>query len=125
MTTLKDLIALCGKDQGKVFIADETGNISLVVLGIEEYKQLKLDRLKEKVVSAEKVNREITRAQLQEADVWEPAITEAPKPLFPNTVQSRMTHDSLSGGVPKVDMRSEVIDPTFDFEAPKIEIEDI
>ncbi len=112
MTTLKDIIALCGDDSGKVFVIDEAGDVKLVMMNVAEYQKLLLGRLQRQVEDIEKINREITKAQLQDEAVPSAPIASAP------TVTS-------SGAPPRVDLRAEVIDPSFDFDAPAVQIEDL
>jgi len=106
MSNLKDLIELAKLDGGKFFVVNEEGEAKLVIMGIEEYQKMLLGKLKKQVMDVEKINEKITKAQLEEAD--EPEV----KPI--------VKHKSFSQ-----DLRSEVIDPSFDFEGPKIDLEDI
>lgn len=120
MANLQDIINLAKADGGKFFVIDEKGDAKLVILSVEDYQRLLLgklhSRVKQQGLDIEKINREILKAQLQESDV--PAAA-APKSAFAGpSVQQR-------NPVPRVDLRAEVIDPSFDFEAPKVEIDDL
>ena len=106
MATLKDLINLAKADGGKFFVMDESGEARLVIMGIEDYQKLLLGKLQKQVEDVEKINRQILEAQLKEAE----AAPEIPKPHAPR---------------PRVDLREEVIDPSFDFEGPKLEVDDL
>src|SRR3989344_7825511 len=106
MATLKDLINLAKADGGKFFVMDEKGDASLVIMGVEEYQRLLLGKLQRQVEDVEKINRQILEAQLKEVE----AVPEVPKPHAPR---------------PRVDLREEVIDPSFDFEGPKLEVDDL
>lgn len=107
MANFNDIIKLTEHDDGKVFVVDEQGEIKLVMLKVEDYQKLLLGKLKQGIADIEAVNREITKAQLGEgvavADLPEPALTSfEPK---------------ASNGHNRVDLRSEVIDPNFNFDA--------
>ena len=110
MATLKDLINLAKADGGKFFVMDEKGDASLVIMGVEEYQRLLLGKLQRQVEDVEKINRQILEAQLKEAEV----APEAPKPRI-----------QRPPAFPRVDLREEVIDPSFDFEGPKVEVDDL
>jgi len=115
MPDFKDIIALCSNDNGKVFVIDETGQLKLVIMNAEEYQKLLLGKLKRQIVDIEKINQEITKAQLF-------GETEPPAPSAPAAGAPTVT----SNGAPaRVDLRAEVIDPTFDFDAPSVQIEDL
>ena len=121
--TLQDLINLTKDDNGKVFVVDLEGNVKLVMLNVEEYQRLLLGKLKQQVRDIEAVNEEIIKAQLQE----EPTMPEVPTPLS-QTLNKRAQELFKSRKGPasfQQDLRSEVIDPSFDFEAPRLELEDI
>ena len=105
MTNLKNLIDLAKADGGKFFVIDETGEAKLVIMQVEEYQRLLLAKLKKQVEDVENINREIIRAQLRD----EAKPLPKPQPKVP-----------AKAAAPKSpDMREEVIDPSFDFEAPK------
>lgn len=128
MTTLQDLINLAKADGGKFFVIDETGDPKLVIMPVEEYQRLLLGKLQKQVMDVEKINREILKAQLQDeikTNTAQPAPARTDfSPVYGPTVitdpldQARQHHRS-------VDLRSEVIDPSFDFEGPKIDIDDL
>jgi len=101
MSNLKDLINLAKIDGGKFFVVDEEGDAKLVIMGIEEYQKMLLGKLKKQVMDVEKINKEITQSQLEEDE--------------PVVKKERVIQD----------LRAEVIDPSFDFEGPKIDLEDI
>ena len=107
MTNIQDIINLCKNEQGKVFVVDEEGSIKLVVMGLEQYqKMLGSKPSLVKIPDPETVNRKIIKAQLEEdvSPVTEPAPINSVAP---------------PARAPRVlDMREEVIDPSFDFDAP-------
>ena len=100
----KDLIQLCGDNSGKIFVVDDSGDVKLVVLSGAEFQNLLGNKLAEQAEDIEDINQEILKAQLteQEPEVVGPLVK--------------------SNGRLAVDLRSEVIDPTFDFDSP-IEID--
>src|SRR5438105_15748608 len=121
MSSLNDIIKLAG--EGKVFVVDEAGNVKLVILNVEEYQKLLLGKLKSTVRDIEAINQEILKAQLQD----DQAAPEVPSPIGP-TVSRRakeLFKSRPATARSQPDLRSEVIDPSFDFEAPKAELEDI
>ncbi len=91
-------------------MVDEKGDAKLVIMSIEDYQRLLLGKLQKQVEDVEKINRQILEAQLKEADVV-PEIPK-PRPVRPHAI-------------PRVDLREEVIDPSFDFEGPKLELDDL
>jgi hypothetical protein len=94
MASLEDIIKLIGSDDSKAFVMDESGDIKLVVMGVGEYQRMLLGKLKKQIEDVEEINRRITEAQLEE-----PATPQPPK---------------------RVDLRSEVVDPNFDYDAEVI-----
>lgn len=130
MKTVKDIMELLGREQGKVFIMDAEGEIRLVLMGMQEYQSVKGQVLLKSPESSqhidpEAVNRRILEAQLAEQTkgsdpaVWaEEAVRRAqfsprqnPYPAGPApTVQA----------TPKHDLREEVIDPSFNFDSEEI-----
>lgn len=115
MTNLQDLINLAKADGGKFFVMDETGDAKLVIMGIDDYQKMLLGKLQRQVQDVESVNKLITQVQLQD----EAPIMPSAKPTTkgPSVVHER--------AFPAVDLRAEVIDPSFDFEGPKVEIDDL
>jgi len=120
MPNLNDIINLAKADGGKFFVIDETGEPQLVIMGIDDYQTMLLGKLQRQVSDVEDINKEIIKAQLAE----EPVIP--PMSMAPTLVsQSR---DEVLRDYPEVsknDLRAEVIDPSFDFEGPKVEIDDL
>ncbi|PIR96443.1 MAG: hypothetical protein COT92_00975 [Candidatus Doudnabacteria bacterium CG10_big_fil_rev_8_21_14_0_10_42_18] len=112
MATLKDLIDLAKVDGGKFFVMDENGDAKLVIMGVEEYQKMLLGKLKKQIMDVEKINQEILKAQLGDEDL---SVTNTP-------VKEEVIYEPI---VPKIDLREEVIDPSFDFEGPKIDFDDI
>ena len=108
MSNLNDIIKLAKADGGKFFVIDEKGDPKLVIVSIEEYENLLLGKVKREVEDIEEINREILKAQILENEN---------KVSIPGP--SVKTHFS------SVDLREEVIDPSFDFEGPKPNIEDL
>jgi hypothetical protein len=119
MANLQDLINLAKADGGKFFVIDETGEAKLVIMNIEDYQTLLLGKLKRQVEDVEDINKIITQAQLQE----DLPLSFAPSPAAkgPKIVDRPRIHEQRVG----VDLRAEVIDPSFDFEGPKMEIDDL
>jgi hypothetical protein len=105
MANLKDIIKLIEHDDGKVFVVDEAGEVKLVMLKVEEYQRLLLGKLKQGIKDIEAINREITKAQLNEN------VAVADLGATPST------SPQASNGHSRVDLRSEVIDPDFNFDA--------
>lgn len=116
MSNLNDLINLAKADGGKFFVIDEEGNAKLVIMSIEDYQRLLLGKLQRQVEDVEKINQEIIKSQIMEPNV----ASEPPKPPV-GPERSR----GASRVIPRVDMREEVIDPSFDFEGPKGEVDDL
>lgn len=103
MTSLKDIIELAKKDSGKFFVMDESGEVQLVIMGTADFEKM-MNRPQvpvKPVVDIEEVNQKITKAQLTEETT--------PVDLGPAVHVQR----------PRVDMRAEVIDPSFDFDSPQ------
>jgi len=113
MATLQDIINLANGDGGKLLVLDANGEPKLVILGIEDYQKLLMGKVKREVEEVEQINREIVKAQM------EMPIQSAPVPHVPEKKAERKP------AFPMVDLREEVIDPSFDFEAPKVEIDDL
>lgn len=111
MATLKDIINLSKADGGKFFVMDENGEAKLVIMSVEDYQRMLLGKLQRQVEDVEKINKQIIEAQMKEV---EPA-PEIQKPPRPPKVER----------VPRVDLRAEVIDPSFDFEGPKADFDDL
>jgi hypothetical protein len=112
MTSLEDLIKLCGQDSGKVFVVDSAGDVQLVIMGVGEYQKMLVTKVAEQLADIEKINQEITQAQLVEAP--EPPV--APRELFKSVAFEESSVQA--NGLTRQDLRSEVIDPTFNFDAP-------
>ncbi len=111
MASLQDLINLAKADGGKFFVIDEQGEPKLVIMGIDEYQKMLLGKLQRQILDVEKINKEIMRAQLTEELSAKPATG----PTVQTVPQPRA----------RVDLREEVIDPSFDFEGPKVEVDDL
>lgn len=103
MASIQDIIKLAG--QGKVFVVDESGDIKLVILNLEEYQEMLLGKLKRQIADIESVNKEILKAQLEET---KPEVTIGPI----------AKSGYLGGKIPTQDLRDEVIDPSFNFDVP-------
>jgi hypothetical protein len=116
MSNLNDLINLAKADGGKFFVIDESGDAKLVIMSVEDYQRLLLGKLQRQVMDVETINKEILRAQLEEEPVLPKPETKVP------TISNRPPiHEPRNA----VDLRAEVIDPSFDFEGPKVEIDDL
>ncbi len=130
MKTLEDIIKLCKDEAGKIFVMDEKGDLQLVIMGSAEYGRIKNQesRIKNEQVQLpdpEVVNREILKAQLGEqqgrrassAAAAEDALLQRARV---NPYQPAPPPEIRSNGLPKQrDLREEVIDPSFDFDAPE------
>lgn len=120
MSNLNDLINLAKADGGKFFVMDEQGEAKLVIMSLEDYQKLLLGKLQRQVLDVEKINKEIIKAQLRESE-------ELPKPPAPKAMPPKVTNlnnrSFITGS--SQDLRAEVIDPSFDFEGPKVEIDDL
>ena len=115
MTSLQDLINLAKADGGKFFVIDDSGDAKLVIMSVEDYQRMLLGKLQRQVKDVESVNKMITQVQLQDD------LPVAPQPKSvtkgPSLIHQR--------AFPPVDLRAEVIDPSFDFEGPKVGIDDL
>lgn len=116
MASLQDLISLAKADGGKFFVIDEQGDAKLVIMSIDDYQRLLLGKLQRQIMDVENINKEILKAQLLED---RPVVPEVPKP------QTRGPKLRQEPVISKNDFRAEVIDPSFDFEGPKVEIDDL
>lgn len=104
---IKEVINLCTGQEGKVFVLDASGNVSLVILSISEYKKMsKRDTAPQ--LDPEIVNRKILYAQMEDESPH--AFPQRPKISVPLVHQPQAP-------VEKVDLREEVIDPSFDFDS--------
>jgi hypothetical protein len=112
MSNLNDIINLAKTDGGKFFVIDESGEPKLVIMSIEDYQKLLLGKLQRQILDVEKINKEILEAQLTDEPAVPTPATKGP------TVSSK---EKISNN----DLRAEVIDPSFDFEGPKVEIDDL
>lgn len=119
MANLQDIINLAKADGGKFFVMDETGEAKLVIMNIEDYQTLLLGKLKRQIENVEDINKMITQAQLHE-DLPMPPVP-SPATKGPSVIDRPRVHEQRVG----VDLRAEVIDPSFDFEGPKMEIDDL
>ena len=144
MKTVKDIMELLGREQGKVFIMDAEGEIRLVLMGMQEYQSVKGQVLLKSPESSQRidpeaVNRRILEAQLAEqAKGNDPAVwaEEASVPKgSPFSLGNAAKGDPFVGGrqnpypagpaptvqaTPKHDLREEVIDPSFNFDSEEI-----
>ena len=93
--TLQQLVALAKADGGKFFVIDETGQPVLVIMGIDDYEQVLLRKVENQAGDIEEVNRLIVDAARAEADQRERL--------------RQAAQDQL---------KSEIIDSSFDFDAP-------
>ena len=110
MSNLQDIINLAKADGGKFFVIDESGEARLIIMPVEEYERLLLGKLQRQISDVETINKEIIHAQLNEDE-----------PKVPVRGPVVMQEPEIS----KTDLRAEVIDPSFDFEGPKVEIDDL
>lgn len=110
MANLQDIINLSKADGGKFFVMDEKGEAKLVIMSLEDYQRLLLGKLQKQVEDVEKINQEIIQAQIAEQ---KQNLREDFRATVPRPYQTR-----------GVDLREEVIDPSFDFEGPKVGLDD-
>ena len=133
MASLQDIINLAEADGGKFFVIDESGDAKLVIMPVEEYQRLLLGKLQKQILDVENINKEIIKAQLTEdleippsvpKPVKGPVVMQEPRKEFP---YGQSSDEILRGEseISKNDLRAEVIDPSFDFEGPKVEIDDL
>lgn len=101
MTNLQDIINLATEDGGKFFILGPDGDVKMVMLPVSEYRRL-ASRKTAKADEVDLVNEQISRIKQHEVPAPEP-----------------------SARITSPDLRAEVIDPSFDFEGPKIDLEEI
>ena len=113
MSNLNDLINLAKADGGKFFIMDEQGDAKLVIMSVEDYQGLLLGKLQRQVTDVEEINQEILKVQLSDNQNFEPK-AQVKSPNVKNYPE-----------VSKNDLRAEVIDPSFDFEGPMGDIDDL
>ena len=88
-------------------------------MSVEDYQRLLLGKLQRQVMDVESINKEILRAQLEE----QPISPDVPKTETkgPTVISRPPVHEPRQA----LDLRAEVIDPSFDFEGPKVEIDDL
>ena len=131
--TIQELLKLAG-DQGKVVVVDEAGDVKGVFLSYESYQQTagtSLASVKPVAPDPEIVNREILEAQLQD-DAVLPAPAEAVQSDTAERLDSLLSRraEQLFRAMPHRverdfhDLRSEVIDPNFNFNAPDVSTDD-
>ncbi len=126
MSNLKDLINLSKIDGGKFFVIDESGEAKLIIMCIEEYERLLLGKLQKQILDVENINKEILNAQLTEDQEFYKSKSQASikgPSVMTKPAEPDITHLPFRNG--HVDLRAEVIDPSFDFEGPKVEIDDL
>lgn len=113
MKTLFEIIELLKREQGKGFIMDETGEISYAIVPMRDFERMVRASDDEKL-DAELINHAIVEAQLSDhhegVHSGGPTLHSQPAPM-----------QSLSQptAIPRVDLREEVIDPSFNFDAPQ------
>lgn len=134
MTNLNDIINLAKADGGKFFVMDESGEVKLIIMNIEEYQRMLLGKLKRQVEDIEKINKEIIKAQLEEIHPIPPAPSRPPafapqtdtrENRPPAAAFGQRAAPELPNRMARVDLREEVLDPSFEFEGPKAEIDDL
>lgn len=101
--SLKKLIDLAKLEGNKFFVLDENGEPQLVMMSVEEYERLLVQKLAGQIADIEDINKKITEAQ---------ADTLSAKDL--ETARKREYQDQL---------KSEVIDSTFSFEPEPDELD--
>lgn len=119
MANFKDIIKLTEHGNGKVFVVDESGEVKLVILTVEDYQHLLLAKLKRGIKDIEAINREITKAQLSDdmTVVDLPSNVSVPQATISQPSEPETSVPQASNAHSRVDLRSEVIDPNFNFDA--------
>lgn len=151
MANLKDIFKLCKEENGRLIFLNEEGDITYVLLSGERYEEvLGLQSIPKKIETKptpkqpdpEEINRKIVEAQLTETtqakpvvnEPIEPVVTQEKQPMITdsmhigNVLQERLKQWPRTFSVPTVQTQNgsdESIDPSFDFEGPKLSIEDI
>jgi len=151
MANLKDIFRLCREENGRLIFLDEEGEISFVLLSGERYQEVlgaqkDAKKVETKVLpkqpDPEEINRKIVEAQLTEVTEVKAAIPEQEQVVaqlekqpmvtdsmhIGNVLQERLKQWPRTYSVPTVQTQNgsdESIDPSFDFEGPKLSIEDI
>ncbi len=120
MSNLNDLINLAKADGGKFFVIDEEGNARVVIMSVEDYQELLLGKLKRQVEDVETINNEILKVQLAD----DQGFSSKPAKPIARPTEKGPTATSYPP-ISKNDLRAEVIDPSFDFDGPKVEIDDL
>lgn len=129
---IKDLMQLAGK-QGKVIVVNELGDVQGVFMSFNAYQKLSgsipITEVKEQPKpDPEKINREILESQLAEEEILsateDPAKIEKQAPLEKLDSLLSKRAEQLFKSIPynytgRPDLRSEVIDPNYDFNAPE------
>jgi hypothetical protein len=110
---LQEIINLTNRDQGKVFVVNEVGDLKLVLMSPKAYLALK-DSSRPTEVDAEVVNRRIMQAQLTEDKHTKPIQQKQNHTLqvpteIPTSTSEKATEFAY-------DLREEVIDTGFDFD---------
>ena len=102
--SLKKLIDLAKIQGNKFFVLDENAEPVLVMMSVEEYENLLTEKLAGKIADVEQINREII--EIQKSGLSENN-SSSPNVLLSPEEQNRIYQDQL---------KSEVIDSTFEFE---------
>lgn len=118
MKNLHDIFRMAQEDGGKIFVMDEHGEVKLVIMSADDYYRRAVPTQGQAaLVDTESVNRAITKAQLQEKEILVPDVVHE----LPNNLP---IVDLANGHHKFQDLREEVIDPSFDFEGPKLNLDD-
>lgn len=107
--SLKKIIEMLKRDGSKGFVMDESGEVQFVVVPVSEYDYLTSDKtslVSEVDADVERVNRAIMEAKLEE---------ERKSGLM-------QVNSTMPGKHVSTDLRAEVIDPSFDFDAGQEEV---
>lgn len=118
MPNLQDILNIAKADGGKFFVMDETGETKLAILPIEEYEKLVSLKNQKQITDVDSVNEEILKATLESKNSVSEDQGFVPLRQILNTGIKPIKQKVSS------DLRSEVIDPSFDFELTKNELED-
>lgn len=137
MSNFKNIQDLCRTEGGSLVIISELGEPQFVLLTFENYLKLKKTTVglivenEEKKVDPEIVNREIVHAQL--TDTVDTPVNKKKHLVtdslhIGNVLQEKIKNWPGKYAGPKINNSpdtDETIDPKFDFEGPKLSIEDI
>ncbi len=121
MSSLRDIINLCTEQDGKVFVVNDHGDVQFVLLSREKFEDLN-GKTKQKPVllpDPEVVNKQILKAQLENLAEDITVLKNDLPVKFTNNILAKpeVIPEPFNPKPPRVDLREEVIDPSFDFDS--------